>query len=136
MASGSIAGRISWAGTRSPNSVSAFRNASDATHARGEHVNPSAGALLQAYCAETDAIAEAEAGGGNIKWLRIAIDGYPRLAKIAQSYAYMNKITEVAKKTDDFEYFKEASGGAVSSARRKAASARSSGFANAASINW
>ena len=85
-------------------SVAAFRKASDATHARGEHVNPSAGALLQAYCAETDAIAEAEAGGGNIKWLRIAIDGYPRLAKIAQSYAYMNKITEVAKKTDDFEY--------------------------------
>jgi alkanesulfonate monooxygenase SsuD/methylene tetrahydromethanopterin reductase-like flavin-dependent oxidoreductase (luciferase family) len=94
-------------------SVSAFRKASDATKARGEHVNGSAGALLQAYCAETDEIAEAEAGAGNIKWLRIAIDGYPRLAKVAQSYAYMNKITEVAKKTDDFEYFKEGSGAAI-----------------------
>jgi alkanesulfonate monooxygenase SsuD/methylene tetrahydromethanopterin reductase-like flavin-dependent oxidoreductase (luciferase family) len=94
-------------------SAAAFRKASDATRARGEYVNPSAGALLQAYCAETDAIAEAEAGGGNLKWLRIAIDGYPRLAKVAQSYAYMNKITEVAKKTDDFEYFKEGSGAAI-----------------------
>jgi hypothetical protein len=45
--------------------------------------------------------------------LRIAIDGYPRLAKVAQSYSYMNKIAEVAKKTDDFEYFKEGSGAAV-----------------------
>jgi alkanesulfonate monooxygenase SsuD/methylene tetrahydromethanopterin reductase-like flavin-dependent oxidoreductase (luciferase family) len=94
-------------------SVAAFRKASDATKARGEHVNPSAGALLQAYCAETDAIAEAEAGEGNLNWLRIAIDGYPRLAKVAKSYGYMNKITEVAKKTDDFDYFKEGSGAAI-----------------------
>ena len=94
-------------------SVASFRKASDATQARGGHVNPSAGALLQAYCAKTDEIAEAEAGEGNIKWLRIAIDGYPRLAKVAQSYAYMNKITEVAKKTEDFEYFKEGSGAAI-----------------------
>jgi len=94
-------------------SVAVFRKASAETKARGEHVNDSVGALIQAYCAETDAIAEAEAGAGNIKWLRIAIDGYPRLAKIAQSYAYMNKITEVAKKTDDFEYFKERSGAAI-----------------------
>ncbi|HUN48700.1 MAG TPA: LLM class flavin-dependent oxidoreductase [Stellaceae bacterium] len=94
-------------------SVASFRKASDATRARGEHVNPSAGALLQAYCAETDAIAEAEAGDGNIKWLRVAIDGYPRLAKVAQSYAYMNRITEVARKTDDFQYFKEGSGAAI-----------------------
>jgi alkanesulfonate monooxygenase SsuD/methylene tetrahydromethanopterin reductase-like flavin-dependent oxidoreductase (luciferase family) len=94
-------------------SVAVFRKASDATKARGEHVNPSAGALLQAYCAESDEIAEAEAGEGNMKWLRIAIDGYPRLAKLAQSYAYMNKITEVAKKTDNFQYFKEASGAAI-----------------------
>jgi alkanesulfonate monooxygenase SsuD/methylene tetrahydromethanopterin reductase-like flavin-dependent oxidoreductase (luciferase family) len=69
--------------------------------------------LLQAYCAESDEMAEAESGEGNIKWLRIAIDGYPRLAKLAQSYAYMNKITEVAKKTEDFEYFTERSGAAV-----------------------
>jgi alkanesulfonate monooxygenase SsuD/methylene tetrahydromethanopterin reductase-like flavin-dependent oxidoreductase (luciferase family) len=94
-------------------SIAAFRTASDATKARGEHVNPSAGALLQAYCAETDEIAEAEAGEGNLQWLRIAIDGYPRLAKVAQSYAYMNKITEVAKKTDDFEYLRESSGAAI-----------------------
>ena len=94
-------------------SVSAFRSAIAETRARGEHVNDRAGALLQAYCAESDEIAEAEAGSGNLKWLRIAIDGYPRLAKVAQSYSYMNKITEVAKKTDDFEYFKEGSGAAV-----------------------
>jgi alkanesulfonate monooxygenase SsuD/methylene tetrahydromethanopterin reductase-like flavin-dependent oxidoreductase (luciferase family) len=94
-------------------SVAEFRTAAAETKARGEHVNESVGALLQAYCAETDEIAEAEARDGNIKWLRIAIDGYPRLAKVAQSYAYMNKITEVAKKTDDFEYFKEASGAAI-----------------------
>ena len=94
-------------------SVAEFRKASAEARARGEHVNDSAGALLQAYCAESDEAAEAEAGEGNIKWLRIAIDGYPRLAKVAKSYAYMNKITEVAKKTDDFEYFKERSGAAV-----------------------
>ena len=94
-------------------SVAEFRKAIAETRARGEHVNDSAGALLQAYCAESDEMAEAEAGEGNIKWLRIAIDGYPRLAKLAQSYAYMNKITEVAKKTDDFEYFSERSGAAV-----------------------
>lgn len=94
-------------------SVSEFRTAVAETKGRGEHVNESAGALLQAYCADSDEIAEAEAGAGNIKWLRIAIDGYPRLAKVAESYAYMNKIAEVAKKTDDFEYFKEGSGAAI-----------------------
>jgi alkanesulfonate monooxygenase SsuD/methylene tetrahydromethanopterin reductase-like flavin-dependent oxidoreductase (luciferase family) len=94
-------------------SVSEFRTVIAQTKARGQHVNESAGALLQAYCAESDEIAEAEAGAGNIKWLQIAIDGYPRLAKVAQSYAYMNKITEVAKKTDDFQYFKEGSGAAI-----------------------
>jgi alkanesulfonate monooxygenase SsuD/methylene tetrahydromethanopterin reductase-like flavin-dependent oxidoreductase (luciferase family) len=94
-------------------SVAEFRKGIAETKARGEHVNESVGALLQAYCADTDEIAEAEAGDGNIKWLRIAIDGYPRLAKVAKSYAYMNKITEVAKKAEDFEYFKEGSGGAI-----------------------
>src|SRR5215470_16323885 len=94
-------------------SVTEFKTAIGETKARGEHVNESAGALLQAYCAESDEIAEAEAADGNIKWLRIAIDGYPRLAKVAESYAYMNKIAEVAKKTDDFEYFKEGSGAAI-----------------------
>jgi alkanesulfonate monooxygenase SsuD/methylene tetrahydromethanopterin reductase-like flavin-dependent oxidoreductase (luciferase family) len=94
-------------------SVAAFRKAVGETKARGEHANESAGALIQAYCAETDEIAEAEAGAGNIKWLRIAIDGYPQLAKVAQSYSYMKMITEVAKKTDDFEYFKERSGAAI-----------------------
>jgi alkanesulfonate monooxygenase SsuD/methylene tetrahydromethanopterin reductase-like flavin-dependent oxidoreductase (luciferase family) len=94
-------------------SVAAFRKASDATQNRGEHVNAEAGALLQAYCAETDEIAAVEAGAGNIKWLRIAIDGYPRLARVARSYAYMSKITEVARKTEDFEYFTDASGAAV-----------------------
>ena len=39
-----------------------------------------------------------------------AIPGSPKWRK---SYAYMNKITEVAKKTDDFEYFKEGSGAAI-----------------------
>jgi len=94
-------------------SVATFRKASHATKARGEHVNAEAGALLQAYCAETDESAEAEAGDRNIKWLRIAIDGYPRLARAARSYAYMNKITAVARKTEDFAYFTEASGAAV-----------------------
>ncbi|MGE0096472.1 MAG: LLM class flavin-dependent oxidoreductase [Alphaproteobacteria bacterium] len=94
-------------------SVGAFKKAAAATKAKGEHVNDNAGALVQCYCAETDEIAEAEAGEGNIKWLRIAIDGYPRLAKIAQSYSYMQKISEVSKKTDDFRYFAEGSGAAI-----------------------
>jgi alkanesulfonate monooxygenase SsuD/methylene tetrahydromethanopterin reductase-like flavin-dependent oxidoreductase (luciferase family) len=94
-------------------SIAAFRKAVTATKAKGEHVNESAGALVQCYCAETDAIAEAEAGEGNIKWLRIALDGYPRLAKMAQSYGYMAKISEVSKKTSDFHYFTEGSGAAI-----------------------
>ncbi len=94
-------------------SIASWRKAIDLTKAKGEYVTESAGALVQCYCADTDAQAEEEAGEGNIKWLRIALDGYPRLAKMAKSYAYMAKIDQVSRKTEDFKYFTEASGAAI-----------------------
>lgn len=94
-------------------SVASYRKRIQQTRARGEHVNEQVGALIQAYCAETDEQAEAEAAEGNLKWLQVALDGYPRLAKMSKDYAYMNKIAGVAQKAQDFAYFKDASGSAV-----------------------
>ena len=93
--------------------VEAYRKSVEQTRASGEHVNSEVGALVQAYCAETDEIARDEAGEGNLKWLKLAIDGYPRLAKMSKDYAYMAQAKDVESKLDDFAYFKEASGGAV-----------------------
>lgn len=94
-------------------SITAFRKRIAKTKAKGEHVNEEAGALVQAYCAETDEQAEEEAAEGNLKWLKVAIDGYPRLAKMAKDYAYMGKIAEVAKKAENYTYFAEGSGSAI-----------------------
>lgn len=93
--------------------VAAYRKAVEKTRASGEHVNSEVGALVQGYCAETDEIAREEAGEGNLKWLKLAIDGYPRLAKMSKDYAYMAQAKDVQSKLDDFAYFKDASGGAV-----------------------
>ena len=93
--------------------VAAYRQSIEKTRASGEHVNSEVGALVQAYCAETDEIARDQAGEGNLKWLKLAIDGYPRLAKMSKDYAYMAQAKGVQSKLDDFEYFKDASGGAV-----------------------
>lgn len=94
-------------------SISAYHHRIAKTKARGEPVTHSVGALVQGYCAETDEIAREEAGEGNLKWLRLALDGYPRLAKMSKDYAYMGQIHDVADKFGDFAYFTEASGGAV-----------------------
>ncbi|MDA0702817.1 MAG: LLM class flavin-dependent oxidoreductase [Proteobacteria bacterium] len=94
-------------------SLSAYHKAAEKTAATGKFVNQSAGALLQGYCAETDEIAREEAGEGNVKWLQIALDGYPRLAKMAESYSYMAKVQEVSKKATNLDYFQEGSGAAV-----------------------
>ena len=94
-------------------SVTAFHKAAEKTVKSGKYVNHSAGALLQGYCADTDEIAREEAGAGNLKWLQIALDGYPRLAKMAESYSYMAKVQEVSKQANDLDYFQEASGAAV-----------------------
>ena len=94
-------------------SVAAFKSSVAKTKAKGEHVNDHAGTLVQCYCAETDEQAEEEAAEGNFKWLQIALDGYPRLAKMAESYAYMSKVSEVSQKARDFGYFKDASGAAI-----------------------
>lgn len=79
----------------------------------GKHINETRGALVQAYCAETDARAKDEAGDGNLAWLKLAIDGYPKLAKLSKDYAYMNKIKDVEDQYANFDYFVDESGGAV-----------------------
>ena len=94
-------------------SIEAYRSKIAQTKASGVHVNDEVGALVQCYCAETDEIAKQEAAAGNLHWLRIALDGYPRLAKMSKDYAYMNQVKEVDHRYNDFEYFKEASGAAV-----------------------
>ena len=95
-------------------SIAAYNKAADAEEADGNYVDRRrVGALLQAYCAESDDVAREEAGAGNVKWLQIALDGYPRLAKVAESYAYMAKVQEVSEKATNLEYFQESSGSAV-----------------------
>jgi alkanesulfonate monooxygenase SsuD/methylene tetrahydromethanopterin reductase-like flavin-dependent oxidoreductase (luciferase family) len=95
-------------------SIAAYNKAADAEEADGNYVDRRrVGALLQAYCAESDEVAREEAGPGNVKWLQIALDGYPRLAKVAESYAYMAKVQEVSEKATNLEYFQESSGSAV-----------------------
>jgi len=81
--------------------------------AEGKHLNDTRGLLVQAHCAETDDQAKEEAGASNLEWLKLAINGYPRLAKLSKDYAYMNRINEVEDKFDDFDYFVNGSGGAV-----------------------
>ena len=95
-------------------SIAEYTKEADAQEAAGKLVDRRrVGALLQAYCAETDEIAREEAGEGNVKWLQIALDGYPRLAKVAKSYAYMAKVQQVAQKATNLDYFQEESGSAV-----------------------
>ena len=94
-------------------SIASYNTAADAYEADGNYIERRVGALLQAYCAETDEAAREEAGEGNVKWLQIALDGYPRLAKVAKSYAYMAKVQEVSKQATNLDYFQESSGSAV-----------------------
>lgn len=93
--------------------VETYRKAANATQATGEHVNNSAGALVQGYCAATDEQAREEAGAGNLKWLKLALDGYPRLAKMSKDYAYMNDVKSVDDKYEDYDYFAKGSGAAI-----------------------
>lgn len=95
-------------------SIAAYRTAVDQTRAQGtQHVNDEVGALVQAYCAETDERARDEAADGNLKWLKLAFEGYPALAKMSKDYAYMNQIKEVQDKFEDYAYFKDESAAAV-----------------------
>lgn len=95
-------------------SIAAYREAVEATKAQGtQHVNDEVGALVQGYCAESDEAARDEAAEGNLKWLKLAFEGYPQLAKMSKDYAYMNRIQEVQEKFEDYAYFKDESAAAV-----------------------
>ena len=94
-------------------SIATYRKKADETKAKGEYVNDRVGVLLQGYCAATDELAKEEAAEGNLKWLKLALDGYPRLAQASKEYAYMNQVSEVADKYNDYDYFKDASAAAV-----------------------
>src|SRR5262249_14282923 len=94
-------------------SISAYRKRIAQAKAGGEQVNDQAGALVQGYCAATDEQAREDAGEGNLKWLKLALDGYPRLAKMSKNYAYMGQVSDVHDKLGDYAYFKEGSGAAI-----------------------
>ncbi len=94
-------------------SIAAYRNRVAQTKAAGECLNDQVGVLVNGYCAATDKQAEEEAGLGNLRWMKVALDGYPRLAKMSTSYAYMAEVKDVADKFQDYAYFKEASGAAI-----------------------
>ena len=93
--------------------LKAFEKGQKRARKAGKHINETRGVLVQAYCADTDAQAKEEAGAGNVAWLKLAIDGYPRLAKLSKDYAYMSKIKDVEHQYENFDYFVGESGGAV-----------------------
>jgi alkanesulfonate monooxygenase SsuD/methylene tetrahydromethanopterin reductase-like flavin-dependent oxidoreductase (luciferase family) len=94
-------------------SISAYRKRIAQAKAGGDHVNDQAGALVQGYCAATDEQAREDAAEGNLKWLKLALDGYPRLAKMSKNYAYMGQVSDVHDKLGNYAYFKEGSGAAI-----------------------
>jgi alkanesulfonate monooxygenase SsuD/methylene tetrahydromethanopterin reductase-like flavin-dependent oxidoreductase (luciferase family) len=93
--------------------IAAYHKRVAQTASSGEFVTHSVGALVQGYCAETDEQAIEEAGEGNLKWLKLALDGYPRLAKMSKDYAYMDQVRQLGNKYEDIQYFKDASGAAI-----------------------
>lgn len=94
-------------------SISAYRKAAEKRKKAGDYINETVGVLVQGYCAETDERAAEEAGAQNLQWLKLAIDGYPRLAKLSKDYAYMNEVKDVQDKLDNLDYFVNASGAAI-----------------------
>jgi len=94
-------------------SIGVFRKASEKTAAAGEQVNSNAIALTVAYCAESDEAAEADAGDRYIEYLKVAANAYPRLAKMAKSYAYMKEVSEKVEGKDTLEYLTDHSASAV-----------------------
>jgi alkanesulfonate monooxygenase SsuD/methylene tetrahydromethanopterin reductase-like flavin-dependent oxidoreductase (luciferase family) len=94
-------------------SIDTYHGSIAATEATGEHVNNQAGVLVQGYCAATDEQAKEDAAEGNLKWLKLALDGYPRLAKMSKDYAYMANVKDVEDRYGNYEYFKEGSGAAI-----------------------
>ena len=94
-------------------SIAAYRKAAEKRKKQGDYINESVGVLVQGYCAETDEKAAEEAGDANLQWLQLAIDGYPRLAKLSKDYAYMNDVKNVKDKMNNLDYFVNASGGAI-----------------------
>jgi alkanesulfonate monooxygenase SsuD/methylene tetrahydromethanopterin reductase-like flavin-dependent oxidoreductase (luciferase family) len=93
--------------------VDAYRKSAMQTQAQGKYVNNRAGVLVQGYCAASDEQAKEDAAAGNLKWLKLALDGYPRLAKMSKDYAYMANVKDVEGRYNDYEYFQNASGAAI-----------------------
>lgn len=94
-------------------SIAAYRKAAAEKKRAGDYITDTVGVLVQGYCAETDAIAEAEAGPQNLQWLKLAIDGYPRLAKMSRDYAYMADVKGVQGQMENYDYFVNGSGAAI-----------------------
>ncbi|MBM3599686.1 MAG: LLM class flavin-dependent oxidoreductase [Alphaproteobacteria bacterium] len=93
--------------------IGQFRKAAARRKQTGAYVNDTVGVLVQGYCAETDEQAAEDAGEANLKWLKLAIDGYPRLAKLSKDYAYMADVKRFSDRMADLDYFVNASGGAI-----------------------
>lgn len=95
------------------NNISRYREGIKKTREKGGYVNESVGVLVHAYCDETDEMAREVAGDANLDHVHVAYSGYPRLAKMAESYEYMGALAEVGEKINDIDYLIDESAAAV-----------------------
>lgn len=93
--------------------VAAYKKRIKETMANDPTANDSVGVLVHAYCAETDELAEQEAGSANLEYVHLAYTGYPRLARMGKDYAYMGEFAKLGEKLNDYRYFVEESAAAV-----------------------
>jgi alkanesulfonate monooxygenase SsuD/methylene tetrahydromethanopterin reductase-like flavin-dependent oxidoreductase (luciferase family) len=87
-----------------------YTAAIERTAATGEHVNNRRGVTLFAHCAPTDEQAIAEAGEPTMRYVKLAFDAYPRLAKLSADYGYGNKIAELGERLGTLDYLLNESG--------------------------
>ena len=93
--------------------IANYRNGIKKTRAKGGHVNESVGVLIHAYCDETDELAREIGGEANLEYVHVAYTGYPRLAKMNESYQYMGALAKVGEKINNIDYFINDSAAAV-----------------------
>ena len=90
-----------------------YRKGIKKTRAKGGHVNESVGVLIHAYCDDTDELAREIGGEANLEYVHVAYTGYPRLAKMNESYQYMGALAKVGEKINNIDYFINDSAAAV-----------------------
>jgi alkanesulfonate monooxygenase SsuD/methylene tetrahydromethanopterin reductase-like flavin-dependent oxidoreductase (luciferase family) len=68
------------------------------------HVNDKRAVVFLAHCAPTDEQALEEAGEATLRYVRLAFDAYPRLAKLSADYAYGKKIADLGERLLMLDY--------------------------------